>query len=212
MSDARGSGRDPSRARDRPLGSVPYRLFNVPSRNSTRRWPTASCARVALSADRNTHRPKRGHIRRALHRARCAAASPTSTPVTRFQPGGSPSSVEHVDVIGSSFPLRATAESSVTDLPPVSPPSASKGTPFELHVRKGAGRGFSGNTMFIRPCSSDPLLDTGIVRRKALRPCPGAWRTPARRGEAHRRRRHNGRHDARALRPGSLRTSRASGV
>jgi len=111
----------------------------------------ASCARVALSADRNTHRLKRGHIRRTLHRASCAAASPTSTSVTRFQSGGSPSSVEHVDVIGSSFPLRATAESSIADLLPVSPSLAPKGTPFELHVRKGAGRGFSGNTMFIRP-------------------------------------------------------------
>src|ERR1019366_2864320 len=120
------------------------------SDNSTRHRPTASYAGVALPADRNTHRLKRGRIRRALRRASCAAASPTSASVTQFQSGGSPSSVEHVDVIGSSFPLRATAESSVTDLLQVSPSLAPKGTPFELHVRKGAGRGFPGNTMFIR--------------------------------------------------------------
>jgi hypothetical protein len=30
--------------------------------------------------------------------------------VTQVQPGGSPSSVEHVDVIGSSFPLEATGK------------------------------------------------------------------------------------------------------
>jgi hypothetical protein len=47
--------------------------------------------------------------RRASRRRSCSAAPPASTPVTRFQSGGSPSSVERVDVIGSSFPLGATS-------------------------------------------------------------------------------------------------------
>jgi len=82
------------------------------SRGSSLRRRSAG---VDLLADRHTHRRKRGLNSYAGHLASgsCSAAPPTSASVTRAQSGGSPSSVEHVDVIGSSFPLTATAESSV---------------------------------------------------------------------------------------------------
>ena len=88
------------------LAAGPVLVFQMCLAQLNTASPTTLCARVALSANRNTHRPKRGHIRRARHRASCAAAPPTSTSVTRVQSGGLPSSVEHVDTIGSSFPFR----------------------------------------------------------------------------------------------------------
>jgi hypothetical protein len=59
-------------------------------------------------------------MRRANHRVIFCAASPTPTSVMQVQPGGSPSSVERVDVIGSSFPLKATGIAPTAALPPVS--------------------------------------------------------------------------------------------
>ena len=53
----------------------------------------------------------------------CGVTDPTS--VTQVQPGGSPSSLEPVDVIGSSFPLEATGEAPTavgTKYPPHPPP------------------------------------------------------------------------------------------
>src|SRR5271156_4246033 len=48
-------------------------------------------------------------IRRTSRQADCPGAPPKPTSVTQPQPGGSASSVEPVDCIGSSFPLGATA-------------------------------------------------------------------------------------------------------
>jgi hypothetical protein len=66
---------------------------------------------TALTADRHAHRREfglnhaSGNWPRDLLRG---ITDPTSA--TQVQPGGSPSSVERVDVIGSSFPLEATGE------------------------------------------------------------------------------------------------------
>ena len=84
-------------------------------------------AGAALSAGRHTHRRERGlnhapgNLPGELLRG---VTEPTS--VTQVQPGGSPSSVERVDGIGSSFPLGATAGAPVAAMalkyPPHSPP------------------------------------------------------------------------------------------
>ena len=61
---------------------------------------------------RPAHAPARArpqNIRRTSHQAVTLAASPKPTSVTHVQRGGSASSVEPVDGIGSSFPLEATS-------------------------------------------------------------------------------------------------------
>jgi hypothetical protein len=63
-----------------------------------------------LSAGRHTHRRERGHeYTPDFTPSRRSGASPKPTSVTPVQPGGSPSSVERVDDINSSFPVGATA-------------------------------------------------------------------------------------------------------
>jgi len=61
-------------------------------------------AGAALSAGRHTHRREHGlNSCTGLPPRGCSQASPTPTSVTQSQPGGPSSSVELVDVIGSSF-------------------------------------------------------------------------------------------------------------
>jgi hypothetical protein len=140
-----------ARARDRPSSRSRTRLFNVPCAP-----PGMEPAYGVMCEGRLVGRPQispaqaRPFSPRLLSTRGCAEAPPTSTSVTRFQSGGSPSSVELVDVIGSSFPLGATAESSITNLSSVSPSVSRKGTPFELLVREGAGHGGRRNKMFMQ--------------------------------------------------------------
>jgi hypothetical protein len=87
-------------------------LFSVLGRKITRlRWPTQWVRGTALTADRHAHQREfglnhaSGNWPGELLRG---VTDPTS--VTQVQPGGSPSSLERVEVIGSSFPLEATGE------------------------------------------------------------------------------------------------------
>ena len=118
-------------------------------------------------------------IRRALNHVSCAAAPPTSTSVTRVQSGGSPSSVERVDVIGSSFPMGQRAISRSR--------SFCKYLPRGLRCEPLLTWPFA-NTLVAAPCatqsSSDLRPDTPVdagSRPWGARDAPGVHPNPGRR-------------------------------
>ena len=103
--------------------------------------------------------------RRASRLRSCSAAPPASSPVTRVQSGGSPSSVERVDVIGSSFPLRrrtlARSRSAFQYLPRAPPCEPLVTWPFA-------------NALVIAPYATQSSSDWGRTPRLSQKPPRGA--------------------------------------
>ena len=99
-----------AREQDRPRGPALYSCLWFCAHSS----PGTSLRRFGVRGSRSRPTGTRTGAsaatvkRRASRHRSCSAAPPASMPVTRVQSGGLPSSVEPVDVIGSSFPLGAT--------------------------------------------------------------------------------------------------------
>ena len=98
-----------AREQDRPRGPALYSCLWI-VHTAHRHQPSAFWVRGSRSRPTGTRTGASAATvkRRASRRRSCSAAPPASVPVTRVQSGGLPSSVEPVDVIGSSFPLGAT--------------------------------------------------------------------------------------------------------
>ena len=114
-SRARGAGPSDQRTREGPASrpvldscsdSLCFCLFAVPRLQPAAQWVRGPPCRPAGT---RTGASAASVIRRTSHQADCSRAPPKPTSVTQTQPGGSTSSVERVDGIGSSFPLGATA-------------------------------------------------------------------------------------------------------
>ena len=129
-------------------------------------------------------------IRRTSRQADCSGAPPKPTSVTQPQPGGSDSSVELVDGIGSSFPLGATAGAPVAarsvqypPRPPPCEPQANRAFANSLVRCITVTRTSSPRDL---PLTHQPESDLGWPPTLCPWHCPRPRRTPPRSSPARR--------------------------
>ena len=138
-------------------------------------------AGAALSAGRHTHRRERGHLHTPdFTPSGLLGAPPKPTSVTHPQPGGSASSVEPVDCIGSSFPLGATAGAPVAarcfQYPPRPPPC-------EPHANWAFAKSLVGCASVTRTshrCDLTPASGPGVATTRSPTLWPWHCRHPRR--------------------------------